>query len=181
MGRCCCCSMVISLAKAILAWNNLVIVTSCDEKHKTIDCCVGQSIIVGPLQSRVSWRVGASQVWWQSSARSLCFAQWCTDTMFLLSLLWSTPLIVTRRNHVNVASRNDNTKVFYQRICCDGSCRENSFIAGAMTHHCNGERSWLAWSILQQALWCLCNRWRSWLSRSLWRGAHHCLARHTRP
>jgi hypothetical protein len=39
----------------------------------------------------------------------------------------------------NVASRNDNTKVFDQRICCDGDCRETSFIAGAMALHCNGE------------------------------------------
>jgi hypothetical protein len=39
----------------------------------------------------------------------------------------------------NVASRDDDTKVFDQRICCDGGCRETSFIAGAMVLYCNGE------------------------------------------
>jgi hypothetical protein len=38
----------------------------------------------------------------------------------------------------NVTSCHDNTKVFDQRICCNGSCRETSFIAGTMALHCDG-------------------------------------------
>ncbi len=86
--RCCCCSwqstigphgILIScggtmlllfhgnqFGQSIFAWHNLVMVTSCDQNNKTIDCCMRQCIIVVLLQSVVLWRVGASQEWWQS-------------------------------------------------------------------------------------------------------------------
>jgi hypothetical protein len=35
----------------------------------------------------------------------------------------------------DVTSRDDNTKVLDQRICCGGGRRETSFIAGAMALH----------------------------------------------
>jgi hypothetical protein len=39
----------------------------------------------------------------------------------------------------DVASRDDDTKVFDQRICCNGGCRETSFIAGTLVLHGNDE------------------------------------------
>jgi hypothetical protein len=52
----------------------------------------------------------------------------------------------------NVASRNDNTKVFDQCICCNGGRRETSFIARAMALHCNGEGLQLAQSIFSECI-----------------------------
>jgi hypothetical protein len=52
--------------------------------------------------------------------------------MFLLLILQSTMLVAMWHNLVNVAYRNDNIKVFDQHICCNGGCRDSSFIAGAM-------------------------------------------------
>ncbi len=49
-------------------------------------------------QAFVSWRLGACQEWWRSLAQSTRSAQWCADTMFFLSLLQSTMLIVAWRN-----------------------------------------------------------------------------------
>ncbi len=42
----------------------------------------------------------------------------------LLLLLWSKMLMVAWRNLVNIASCNDNIKVFDPHICCNGGCRE---------------------------------------------------------
>ncbi len=54
-----------------------------------------------------------------------------TQLLLVLLLQWTT-LFVAQCNHVNIASRNDNTKVFDRHICCNVSCRQTSFIAGAM-------------------------------------------------
>jgi hypothetical protein len=51
-----------------------------------------------PNQAFVSWRLGACQEWWKLLARSTRSARQCGDTMFLLSLLRSTTLIVAWRN-----------------------------------------------------------------------------------
>ncbi len=56
----CCRSMALGLAKAIFAWQDLFVVTSCDQQAKTINCCMGQCGAVVPLQSTVLWQVGAS-------------------------------------------------------------------------------------------------------------------------
>ena len=41
----------------------------------------------------------------------------------------------------NVASRHEDTKVLDQRICCGGSRKQTSFIAGAMALNCDGKGS----------------------------------------
>jgi hypothetical protein len=41
-------------------------------------------------------------------------------------------IIDCRAVQPNIASRNDNTKVFDRRICCNGGHRETSFIADLM-------------------------------------------------
>ncbi len=100
--------------------------------------------------------------------------------MVLLLLLQSTKLIVARCNHVNVVSCDDDIKVFDWCICCDGGCKETSFIAGALALYCNDEGLQLAWSILSGALWRSHNCWRLWPSCSLWQGACCCLTQSIR-
>ncbi len=85
--------------------------------------------------------------------------------LLLLLLQWTT-LFVKWCNHVNIASRNDNIKVFDQRICCNGSCRQTSFIAGAMALLQWWRIAIGAISLTAGAL-CLCNCWRSLPSCSL--------------
>ncbi len=113
------------------AWHDQVTITSCDQQHKTIDHCVGGCIIVISLQSSVLWRVGASQEWWQLSARSTHSVQMCEHNVFVL-FLQSTTLVAAWHNCVDVAYHDDDIKVFDQCICCDSGCRDSSFITGAM-------------------------------------------------
>ncbi len=58
--------------------------------------------------------------------------------LFILPLQ-STMLVAVWCNLANVASCNDNLKFFDQPICCNGSCRETSFIADAKALYCNDE------------------------------------------
>jgi hypothetical protein len=116
------------LGQSNFAWHNLVVVTSCDQK---VHFCMGRRIFVIPLQSTVLWHVGASPEWWRSSRHILLGDYHC--------YLQSTKLIVAWRNHVNVASCDDDMKIIDQHICCNGSHRGTHFIAGAMTPYCNDE------------------------------------------
>jgi hypothetical protein len=85
-------------------------------------------------------------------------------------------------NLSDVAYHSDDLKFFHQRLCCGGSRRETSFIAGAMALDCNDEGSQMVQLIcLLQMLWHLCDCQRSWPSRSLWQGAHCCLAQRMQP
>ena len=71
---------------------------------------------------------------WDHLAKAICVTQsGCRHIM------WSTTLVATWRNLVNVACCNVTQKFFDQRICCDGCCRQTNFITGTMTIHCNGK------------------------------------------
>jgi hypothetical protein len=114
--------MGISLAKAIFAWHDLVVVASCDQQRL---------------------------------------------------LLHGATLLMS---YHDVAQ-----KVFDQHICCNGSRRQTSFIAGAMAPHCKvRDRDWRnqfncerfgAFTIVKgRGPVTYCGEW-----------AGHCLARHTWP
>jgi hypothetical protein len=63
-------------------------------------------------------------------------------------------LFVTRRDLVGIASHDDDTKVFDQCICCDGSHRQTSFIAGVEKNRklgCATDRQIGVFRILKQA------------------------------
>ncbi len=107
-----------------------------------------------------------------------------TQLLLLLLLQWTT-LFVVCCNHVNVASFNDNTKIFDQCICCDGSHRKTIFITGAMV------LVWGWWRIVAQLLFepkglsLPCTMYAALMrlivtgqdvhgQLPLWRGAHCC-------
>ncbi len=178
--------------KTIFGWHNLVIITSCDQQCKTIDCCVGQCVVVISLRSAVSWRMGAFQECWQSSAQSTCSTWWCADAIFLLLLLQSTKLIDVHCNNVDIASRDDGTKSL-----------TNAFVAMAVTERPSSlQVLWHLFVMMKDHDWrnqFYCGRfgifhncWKSLPSHSMWQGvvialhsicspnaAYHCLAQCT--